>query len=50
MCNHKLVFIPEKPEVTVTFSDWPDGKKPAEGIGRKRILNFVSVCPYFDGK
>ena len=50
ICNHKLVFIPDKAEVTVTFSDWSDGKMPAEGIGRKRVLNFVSVCPYFDGE
>ena len=46
--NHKVVFIAEKPEVKITFSDWQDDRTPGAEIGQKRIMNFVSLMPYFD--
>jgi hypothetical protein len=46
----KIVFIPDKPEVTLTFSDWKDDRTPGGAIGQKLVLNFIGICPYFDGE
>jgi hypothetical protein len=46
--THKIVFVPEKPEVTITFSDWQDEKTPGGKIGEKRVINFISVNPFFE--
>jgi hypothetical protein len=48
MRNHKIVFIPEKPEVTITFTDWEDDQTPGQPAAQKCVLNFVSLTPYFD--
>jgi len=48
ICNHKVVFIPKKSEVTITFHDWKNDKEPGEASGSKRILNFVNLTPYFE--
>ena len=34
----KIVFIPDKPEVTLTFSDWKDDRTPGGAIGQKLVL------------
>ena len=48
ICNHKVVFIPRKSEVMITFYDWQSDKEPGEASGSKRILNFVNLTPYFE--
>ncbi|MBQ6471334.1 MAG: hypothetical protein IJJ33_05080 [Victivallales bacterium] len=47
-CTRKVVFIPEKAECAIVFSDWQDDKAPGAAVGQKRILHFVSLNPYFD--
>jgi hypothetical protein len=46
--NHKVVFTADKPEVTVTFSDWQDDSTPGAPIGQKRVVNYISLVPFFD--
>ena len=50
IATRKIVFIPEKPEVTITFSDWQDDQTPGDAIGQKQLLNCIGIYPYFDGK
>ena len=46
--TRKIVFRADKPEVTVTFSDWLSDTEPGGPIGGRRLLNFVSVTPHFE--
>ena len=50
IATRKIVFIPDKPEVTLTFSDWRDDRTPGGPIGQKLVLNFIGICPYFEGE
>ena len=45
--NVTLVFKAEKPEVTLTFTDWTDENAPGGPAGQELLLNKVSVTPYF---
>ena len=48
--TRKIVFRADRPEVTVTFSDWLNDTEPGAPAGGRRLLNFVSVNPYFAGE
>ena len=46
--TRKIVFRADRPEVTVTFSDWLSDTEPGGPVGGRRLLNFISVTPRFE--
>lgn len=45
--TQKIVFRADKEDVLLTFSDWKNDTEPGNPSSKKRIMNFVSVLPYF---
>lgn len=48
MVTHKVVFIPEGTEADITFSDWKGDDEVGAPVGQRRVLNFVSLTPFFE--
>lgn len=44
---NRVVFRARTSEAEVVFSDWKDPSGPAVPVGRKTMLNYVGVYPYF---
>lgn len=47
-CLHRVVFRAEKKEGKITFRDWKSDSEAGRPAGEKRILNGVSLHPYFE--
>lgn len=48
MCvTRRAVFTAEKPEVTVTFTDWAADDKPGDAIGKGTLLNWIHLHKYY---
>ncbi|NMA40492.1 MAG: hypothetical protein GX937_09980 [Lentisphaerae bacterium] len=45
--TRKIVFKALRSDVAITFSDWLSDDTPGGAIGQKRILNSISLNPYF---
>ena len=45
--THRIVFRAVKPSGELVFSDWQDSSTPGGEPGRRRLLNFVAVKPYY---
>ena len=43
----RLVFRAERPDVTLTFSDWQSDAAPGAPIGRKTLLNYIHARKYY---
>ena len=43
----RLVFRAERPDVTLTFSDWRSDSSADAPIGRKTLLNYVHARKYY---
>ena len=37
----------DKPEVTITFSDWKNDREMGGAAGERRVLNFIQCTPYY---
>lgn len=45
--THRTVFRAKRTEGELSFSDWKDASDPGGAPGRRRLLNYVSVMPYY---
>ncbi len=45
--TRKLMFKADKPEVTITFSDWKNDREMGGAAGERRVLNFIQCTPYY---
>ena len=45
--THRMVFRATRPEGVLAFSDWKDASSPGGEAGRRRMLNYVSIKPYY---
>ena len=48
--THSMVFKATATEAELTLSDWKSDAERGGGIGRKRIVNYVIVRPYYEEK
>lgn len=48
--THRIVFRAKGPSAEIVFSDWKDAKTPGEADGRRRMLNFIAMWPYYEGR
>jgi len=44
---HRFVFRAERPDVTVTFSDWKADHEAGAPVGRKTLLNYIHARKYY---
>ena len=46
--THSMVFKATATEAELTLSDWKNDAERLGGVGRKRIVNYVIVRPYYE--
>lgn len=44
----RIVFRAKKDTARITFSDWKSATEPGGAPGERRLLNWISVNPYFE--
>ena len=42
-----IMFKADKPEDTITFSDWKNDREMGGAAGERRVLNFILCTPYY---
>ena len=45
--THRVVFRAKSGEAKLTFMDWRSGTERGGEVGRRQLLNFVRVAPYY---